>query len=183
MLKSKGKAVARAKNTLLSKLQQQLKINLLPILFILGGISVGWLAHGITSSSDHPKNLIWAIDKTVSIPSTLRQELTSQNTCDAYRGPGTPRGVALWGVQQISKDKFAKVVHGCSWGLDGYVMLVRNGDDWQLLDQKTYFAGGQGNAGRSALPACEVIAKYGIDQTIEPFCIDKHGKAKLNEIK
>lgn len=167
----------------LTKQFNKLKIYWKPAVLIVLSVLVGWLLHASSNNQEHPKNLIWAIDETVNVPRDLKRVLQKQNVCQSYRGPNTPQGVALWGVQQISKDKFAKVVHGCSWALESYVMLVKQDSEWQILEGKNYFADGLGNSGRSSLPKCEVLETYGIDQTIEPFCIDKNNKAKINSIK
>lgn len=174
--------VAKRKLKLSKQRSRQAKAYATLLFIFIVGVAIGWLI-AMSTRNKQPNNVVWSIDESVAIPSDLRRTLDKQVGCESYRGPGTPSGVGLWGVQQIEQDKFAKVVHGCSWSLDGYVMFYRENKLWQKIDPKVYFAPSQSGSGRSALPNCSVLEKYSISQSMEAFCIQSNGKAKANAIK
>jgi hypothetical protein len=174
--------VSKRRNKLSKQRRQQLwKIGLPLGLLLAGGLS-GWLIKTLIIDAVQPSNLVWAIDETVQVPEDLRYALRDQQTCKSYRGPGTPNGVGLWGVQQISQNRLAKVVHGCSWSIEGYVMVVKQAGRWQIIEPSKYFAPNKNNTGQGSLPRCEILEEYKIDKAIEPFCITSKGEARANNI-
>lgn len=157
------------------------------------GIHAGWVLLGVLvtllignfiHSRAQPKNIVWAADRTIKIPSGLKPYLLKQEGCREYRGKGSPTGVGLWSVYQTSNNKFAKIAYGCSWTLNTYVMAIRDKSGWQLLDPNKYFAPFRDavDPSKGALPYCAVVEKYKIDKTIEPFCVNPDSTARANNI-
>jgi hypothetical protein len=181
MLEAKVITMPKRRPKLNKRQRQQLQRFGLPILLLLIGGLTGWFIKTLITDAIQPDNIVWAIDESVKLPSDLRYTLMRQDRCQAYRGPGTPKGVGLWGVQQISQGRLAKVVHGCSWNIEGYLMVVKDNGRWQILEAKDYFAS-KSNASQGSLPRCEILGKYKIDKAIEPFCISSKGQARANTI-
>jgi len=156
-----------------------------PMLLLLIGIAAGLLLAWLQPPDYHPKSLVWASDKTVTIPNDLSAYLQKRNDCTTYRGKNNPPGVSLWAVYQTSKSKFAKVSYGCSTRLTTYAMVVKDGASWTLLDPSDYFANRAQTTGSisSFLPKCTFIDKYHIDKSIEPFCVEVDGSAHENKLQ
>lgn len=171
--------------TLSKKQQKRLKKILPPIGIGLLGFFTGIVGTVIISSRHTPANLVWAADANVKMPKDLRTFLENRNDCHEYRGAGSPTGVGLWGVYQVSRDRYAKIAYGCSWHLSSYIMAVRQKHDWQLLRPAEYFAPFKDgiNPSQGALPYCSVIERYKIPDEIESFCITNDGSAQSNSIK
>lgn len=177
--------MAKKKKFKLSKKQRKQVLALgIPVLAGIAGLIIGISAITLISYQLKPSNLVWAADKTVSVPKGLKTFLENKDNCNEYRGKGTPDGIGLWGVYQTSKGQFAKIAYGCSWNLDSYIMAVKYKGSWQLLPPIGYFAPFKDGVdpAKGALPLCEVIKKYGIPKDIESFCIASDGSAKLNDI-
>ncbi|HUP26653.1 MAG TPA: hypothetical protein VM124_03355 [Candidatus Limnocylindrales bacterium] len=156
-----------------------------PLLLMLSGSLVGMVATLIVIQSAKPiENIVWAADNTVKIPKSLRMFLEKQHGCEHYKGTDSERGVGLWGVYQVSHDKFAKIAYGCSWSLSPYIMAVKQDDTWQLLQPTDYFAPFQGGIDhrQGALPFCRVVEKYKITKDIESFCINDDNVAIANDL-
>lgn len=169
----------------LRKARQQKLFGILSLLILgLIGVTAGLVAGKLSERQAAPTNLVWAADETIKLPDDLKQFLETQDSCNEYRGNGTPAGVGLWGVYQVAQDRFAKIAYGCSWNLSSYIMAVKQDKQWQLLQPPEYFApfkdGIDPNNG--ALPNCAVIEKYQIPATIESFCINADGMAQANAI-
>lgn len=165
------------------KHKKQLQKYLIPAIFGIGALLIGIFGTRIYINNSRPKNIVWAADKSIKIPLSLRKYLHSRDDCKDYKGKGTYSGVGLWGVFQVSGDKFAKVAYGCSWNLKNYVMIVREKNKWEILSPDEYFAPYKGSSSSGALPYCSQIVKFKINNEIEPFCIDENDNAKTNEIK
>lgn len=176
--------MAKKKYKLSKKQQQKLKsLSLFLAIFAIG------LALGVTlikfnaTNKGTPKNLVWAADNTVKIPASLRKFLVTRNDCGHYKGNGSPDGVGLWSVYQVSNERFAKIAYGCSWNLTSYIMAVKQNNGWILVPPKEYFAEFKDSPGKAgALPNCSQLEKYKINKSIEPFCITTDGTAKTNDI-
>jgi hypothetical protein len=151
----------------------------LSLLFVLG-LLVGGVVCAVVMAlrpyNSHPRSVVIAADKTVTVPGDLVDYLRQQASCKSYRGVNSPDGVPIWAVYQLSKGKFAKVSYGCSTKLDFYIMAVKANKNWQLIQPSEYF----GSTG--FLPKCMQVEKYQIDKTIEPFCIKEDGQARPNAI-
>lgn len=176
--KSKSKPTIK-----LSKKQRlQLKTYGLPLLVGLLCLNVGIVGTRLFEARQNPRNIVWAADATVNVPSSLRNYLKDKDVCHNYRGVNTPTGVGLWGVFQVSQNKFAKIAYGCSWSLSTYVLAVHEKSGWKLLEPAEYFAPFNGSSSTGAIPHCSVLEQYKIDKIIEPFCISPDGSARPNEI-
>jgi hypothetical protein len=152
-----------------------------PIAVGLVCLLVGIIATHVVLARKQPANVVWAADNTVKIPADLKNFLLHQTDCKNYRGTSSPQGVGLWGVYQVSKDKFAKISYGCSISLSNYIMAVKQNGTWQLLQPTEYFSPFANTQTAGALPLCAQLDKYKIDQTIESFCVDATGAAKANQ--
>jgi hypothetical protein len=141
---------------------------------------VGIVGTRLIDGNTRPRNIVWAADKTVTVPSDLKSFLLKQDKCQNYRGKDTPTGVGLWGVFQMSQGKYAKIAYGCSWNLTNYIMVVKDKDGWKLLDPSAYFAPFASTTSTGVIPLCKVLDQYKIDKSIESFCIDASGTAKVN---
>ncbi|HSX23955.1 MAG TPA: hypothetical protein VLE74_02530, partial [Candidatus Saccharimonadales bacterium] len=97
----------------------------LPVAIGLGGLIAGIIATRVLSGRKPPANLVWGADSSIRVPKELQAYLQTRRDCKEYRGAGSPTGVGLWGVYQLSQGKFAKIAYGCSWNLSSYVMAVR----------------------------------------------------------
>jgi len=147
------------------------------VLLVLVGFGLGIMAVELQPYNQHPRNVVWAADKSVTIPADLVKFLEKRDDCKGYKGTDTPRGVGLWGVYQVSKARFAKISYGCSTDLTLYIMAVKNQGHWQLLQPTEYFSA------TGFLPKCSQIDRYQIDKSIEPYCIKDDGNARDNAIK
>lgn len=176
------KKKSKLKLKLSKKQRAQLKMIGIPVLVGLVCLNVGIAGTRFFEARRVPGNIVWAADETVAVPKDLRRFLQSQDDCKSYRGSGTPTGVGLWGVYQVSKAKFAKIAYGCSWNLSSYIMAVKEDSGWKLLPPTTYFAPFQGSTTTGALPLCSAIDQYKIDKSIEPFCVATDGSARANTL-
>lgn len=177
------KSSKRKKTVINKKQRKQIKAIVIPLVSLAFGLLVGVFANKLLGQQKTPTNLVWAADQTISIPKDLDKFLQSRQRCTNYRGVGTPTGVGLWGVYQVSQGRFAKIAYGCSWSLNNYIMAIKPGKSWQLIEPKEYFApfNNGGDPDRGALPVCTVIEKYHIPKDIEPFCVNSDGSARINE--
>lgn len=179
---TKKKSKIKFKIKLSKKRRLQLKTYGVPLLTGLLCLNIGIVGTRLFEARQNPRNIVWAADETVQIPSSLREYLEQKNVCQNYRGSTTATGVGLWGVFQVSQDKFAKIAYGCSWSLSTYILAVHENSGWKLLEPAEYFAPFKGSASTGAIPHCSVLQKYKIDKVIEPFCIAADGSARPNEI-
>lgn len=175
------KKKSRFKAQFNKKQRKQIKSVGLPILIGLLCLNIGIVGTRFFEARRVPANIVWAADKTVKVPGDLRSFLDSRDDCQSYRGTGSPAGVGLWGVYQVSKGKFAKIAYGCSWSLSSYIMAVKEKSGWKLLPPTEYFAPFQGSTATGALPQCAMVDQYKIDKSIEPFCITTDGSARANQ--
>lgn len=154
-------------------------------LLVLLGVAIGLFISFVEPYNQHPKSLVWAADKEVKIPNDLISFLQSKgNDCKEYRGTSTPNGVAIWGVYQVSKNKFAKIAYGCSTHLSLYIMAIKDKGKWALITPTEYFGATVATGSvPSFLPTCEIVQKYKIDKNIEPFCIKPDGAGQENKIE
>lgn len=164
--------------------RKKLKKLYLPVIYVSVGLIGGLLIARIVSIIPKPANLVWAADNTVIIPADLQKTLINKNDCASYRGNGSPNGVGLWGVYQVSKLRYAKIAYGCSLNLNLYIMAVKQQDTWQLLNPTEYFAPFKDGVDptKGALPYCSVVQKYKIPAEIESFCINPDGTARSNDL-
>src|SRR5437870_1913386 len=90
-----------------NKKQKQwlLRLGRLPAVLLLG-LLIGYGAHNYLANNQRPKNLVWAADQTVSVPSDLISFLSKRDDCKNYRGLGTVTGIGLWSVYQVEKAQF-----------------------------------------------------------------------------
>lgn len=153
-----------------------------PIVVCLICFCAGVFGTTFLIARSHPVNIVWPADKTVNVPSDLRNFLLKQNVCNDYLGKDTKRGVGLWGVYQISQDKFAKISYGCSLTLTNYAMAIKQKGGWSFIPPAEYFSSFADTQKTGALPLCSQLEKYKIDKTVESFCIDANGTAKANEL-
>ncbi len=176
--------MAKKKYKITKRHKQKLRQIGLPLSALLLGLLIGILVPKVLSKNNTPGNLVWAADNTVKVPGDLTAFLESQNSCQHYRGSDSPTGIGLWGVYQVSQKKFAKIAYGCSWGLDPYIMAVKQNNSWQLLQPADYFAPFKESPDgrRGALPLCTVVQKYKIPKDIESFCIQVDGSAKSSDL-
>ncbi len=178
--------MVKKKNRLKLKLSKKQRKQLIhygkPVLAGFLGLLIGIGATNLLASRRAPSNLVWAADSTVKVPKDLRAFLVAKNDCKAYRGAGSPTGVGLWGVYQVSKNQYAKIAYGCSWNLSSYVMAVKQKGSWQLIKPTEYFAPFKNGVdpSKGALPFCAVLEKYKIPKDIEPFCVKADGAAQSN---
>lgn len=151
----------------------------------LAGLILGAAAVSGWAASKNQSNLVWAADNTVKIPTGLQKYLQSQDDCKEYRGTGSPTGIGLWGVYQVSRERFAKISYGCSGSLTNYIMAVKISNQWQLLPPTEYFApfNDATDRGVGAIPHCHMVEKYKIPSDIESFCIKSDGSAQPNNLK
>jgi hypothetical protein len=163
--------------------RKRLKAVALPVIVGLLCLNIGIIGTRFLESRKVPGNIVWAADDTVVVPRDLRKFLGSQDDCKNYRGTDSPTGVGLWGVYQVSRGKFAKIAYGCSWSLSSYIMAVKEDSGWTLLQPTEYFAPFQGSSATGALPLCDMVEKYKINSSIEPFCIAADGTARANQLK
>ena len=171
-----------AKKSKLQKLRKDKRfLKTFPLLTLLLGVAVGAVLVWLQPPDLYPKNLVWAGDATVKIPSDLVEFLRNQPACKRTSGSDGRNGVGLWGVYQVSQAKFAKVSYGCSSTLTPYLMAVRDHGKWLLIPYADYFADQSISA--RFLPKCTYIDKYKIDSSIEPFCLEASGAARENNIK
>ena len=181
-----AKAKKRKLKSRLSKKQhKQLKGARLPLIAGLVGLVIGITAIQLWRRTNQPANIVWAADNTVKVPRDLQAFLlNTENNCKSYRGAGSPDGVCLWGVYQMSQGRYAKIAYGCSWSLSSYIMAVKPAGDWQLLPPAEYFAPFKGglDSTAGALPFCTSVEQYKIPGDIEPFCVQPDGSAKANEL-
>ncbi len=148
-----------------------------------GSLLLGIGGTKLLSNRTAPRNLVWAADNTVQVPKDLKQFLLTQDTCKNYRGKNTPTGIGLWGVYQTSKKSYAKIAYGCSWNLTNYIMAVKSGGKWQLLEPAKYFAPfASTSSGSGVLPYCRALEQYKIPKDIESFCIKPDGSAEANSL-
>jgi hypothetical protein len=170
----------------LSKRQRQKLLNIvIPMLVVLASLLIGSAITLILKNTERPSNLVWAADNTVQLPGDLTRFLRQQKHCEQYRGTGSPTGVGLWGVYQVTHDKYAKIAYGCSWSLSTYIMAVKQGKTWRLIEPTEYFAPFKDGANaeeKGALPYCVQLEKYRIPKDTESFCISTDGSAKSNEL-
>lgn len=176
--------MALKKKKVSKKLRRQILNVAIPAAIIMASVLIGAVGSIKLSAAKKPANLVWAADNTVSVPDDLKKFLSGRQSCREYRGTGTPTGVGLWGVFQVSQNRFAKIAYGCSWHLSTYIMAVKQEKNWQLIKPTEYFApfGDGGVTDSGALPFCAQLDKYKIPKEIESFCIDAEGKAKSNEL-
>lgn len=154
------------------------------VVLVVVGVGVGLLIAVLQPPEQHPRNLVWAADKTVKIPSDLMEFLRTRDDCRGYRGTNSPTGVGLWAVYQVSHERFAKIAYGCSLNLDLYIVAVKEKNRWVLIPPTDYFAGGDADKlDTSFLPKCTWVDKYQLDKSFESFCIEADGSARTNEIK
>lgn len=154
----------------------------LPLLWLAIGVSLGLVGRTAFTKPVMSANLVWAADSTVQLPNDLKQFLDHQNTCQAYRGPDSPTGVALWGVYQVADKRLAKVAYGCSIDLKLYIMAIKQNQTWSFIPPTDYFASVDAISGNSYLPKCEVLTKYHITKTMEAFCVEADGHGRANEL-
>lgn len=175
--------MAKKKRKLTKKQRQKLRSLALPLITLMLGLLVGIQMTKIIGTSKTPSNLVWAADNTVKVPVSLTDYLLTKDDCKHYKGSGSPKGLGLWAVYQVSGDTFAKIAYGCSWNLSSYIMAVKLGKSWTLLPPTEYFAPfNEGNDPRTgALPQCSILEKYKIPKSIESFCINADGSAKNNQ--
>lgn len=175
----------KRKVKLTKKQQKQLKTLLIPFGIGLVSLLIGIAGTSLFYNRKVPDNLVWAADSSVKLPKDLRKFLEKQNDCREYRGSGTPTGVGLWGVYQVSQGKYAKIAYGCSWSLSSYIMAVKQKGGWELLRPTQYFAPFKDgvNPAQGALPYCAMLEKYKIPNDIESFCIKGDGSAQSNQIR
>lgn len=178
--------MAKKRKFKLSKRQRKEFRKLVPY-FLVGllGIIIGIAVVSAPFGNKNPENLVWAADHTVKIPKDLRNYLQSKDDCKEYRGTGSPTGVGLWGVYQVSRNQYAKISYGCSNSLSNYIMAVKMDGKWRLLQPTEYFAPFNDAADKrvGAIPHCAVVEKYKIPSEIESFCIKPDGSAQANELK
>lgn len=176
--------MSRKKKKILKKQRQKLVNLAVPMAIILSSLLTGVIATLVIINRNVYSNLVWAADSTVRVPRDLEKFLGGQDGCKEYRGTGTPTGIGLWGVYQVSQEKYAKIAYGCSWSLSSYIMAVKQDNFWQLVKPTEYFAPFKDstNAGSGALPYCSQLEKYKIPKDIESFCIKEDGSAKSNDI-
>ena len=174
--------VKKKKLKLSNKQRKKLNSIAIPVLAGLVGLTLGIGITKLPVSLRSPANIVWAADKTVKIPRDLRRFLAAKNDCQAYRGTNTPTGVGLWGVYQVSRNQYAKIAYGCSWNLSSYIMAVKYGGSWQLIQPTEYFAPFKDGVDptKGALPYCALVEKYKIPHDIEPFCVKSDGSAQGN---
>lgn len=178
--------MARKKYKLSKKQRQKLMDYAMPAFVILLSFLAGALitqAMTVYHTKKPITNLVWATDNTVTIPGDLRTFLMSRNDCEHYKGKDSPKGIGLWAIYQVSQSKFAKIAYGCSWDLKSYIMAVKQGQSWSLVQPSEYFAPFKDSSGvgDGAVPSCVQLQKYRIDKSTEPFCIDVDGTARVNE--
>lgn len=176
--------MTKQKKYLTKKQRQRLTFLGYLLICVVGGILIGVIMMKTAQNRTSPKNLVWAADNTVKVPKDLAAFLARQDGCQHYRGTGSPNGVGLWGVYQVSQSRFAKIAYGCSWSLSPYVMAVKENNQWRLIPSREYFAPFKEGIDpqQGALPNCSIIEKYNIPKEIESFCISTEGNAKSNEL-
>lgn len=155
---------------------------LIGIIFV--SMLIGIVGTKLLSNHKTPTNIVWAADSSVHVPNDLKRFLLTQDRCKNYRGKDTPTGIGLWGVFQTSNKSYAKIAYGCSWNLTNYIMAVKSGRKWQLLDPNSYFAPFDATiaSGKGVLPYCSMVEKYKIPKDIESFCIKPDGSAETNTL-
>ena len=175
-----------------SKLKFKIKLNKkqkaiawtygLPVVTAFVFLNMGIFGTRFFEARKQPANVVWAADKTVRVPASLRSYLMKQDDCKDYLGTNTRTGVGLWGVYQVSQNKFAKISYGCSFALTNYIMAVKQNGKWQLVPPAEYFSPFANTQTTGALPLCSQLEKYKIDKSVESFCVDASGAAKANTI-
>ncbi len=184
MMIDKAKTMAKKHIKISRKQRQKIRKISLPLLLVLIGLLAGTVTTLIIVHSSKPaQNIVWAADSTVKVPGGLRNFLETQRGCEHYKGSDSPAGIGLWGVYQVSHDKFAKIAYGCSWSVSPYIMAVLQNNQWQLLKPTDYFAPFQGSIDQrqGALPYCAILQKYKVPKDIESFCITADNTAIAND--
>lgn len=177
-----AKKKSKLKIKLTKKQRLQLKTYGVPVLVGLLCLNIGIIGTRMFEARQTPRNIVWAADETVYLPTSLRKYLSGKQECQNYRGADTPTGVGLWSVFQVSEGKFAKIAYGCSWSLTTYVMAVQEKSGWKLLAPSEYFAPFKDSSATGAIPLCNVLEQYKINKAIEPFCIAHDGSARPNPL-
>ncbi len=176
--------MAYKKKKLSKQNRQKLKAIAMVVCAVVLGVLIGVGGTRLMSHQKPAMNLIWPADNTVKVPPDLFKFLETQNSCEHYRGNDSPTGIGLWGVYQISQNKFAKIAYGCSWSLTPYIMAIKQSNHWQLIQPADYFAPFKGSIDSrgGALPFCSVVQKYKVPKDIESFCVQIDGTAIANQL-
>lgn len=146
-----------------------------PLLGLIIAFLVGGYYQRYQAVHTQPKNIVWAVDKTVTVPSALRSRLMHRHDCQNYKGTDNLEGVGLWAVTQIEQGSFAKLAYGCSWSLSDHAVAVKQATGWLVIPPEQYFT--DTNQG---VPLCTAIVKYKIPPSIEGFCGNDVGKLTKN---
>lgn len=171
-----AKKKSRMKQFKLSKKQNAtLRRIMYPVVIAVVFACVGYIGAMYTHGRKQPDTLVWAADASVQIPKDLKNFLQNKNDCNDYLGEDTRRGTALWGVYEVSQEKFAKISYGCAFSLTNYVFAIKTEGQWKLIPPAEYFESG-------SLPLCSQLEKYNIDKSVEAFCVDAAGTARANAI-
>lgn len=157
------------------KRQRFIKRIVVPFLIGLFLLYLGMFIQSVRLERSHPNNIVWAVDKTVQVPSDLRKMLMNRDDCKDYRGGNSPKGVGLWAVTQIEQGKFAKLAHGCSWSVSNQALAVKQRNSWSVVPAIEYFSDTT-----QGVPTCKAVVKYKVPIGLEGFCLNDVGKLSKN---
>lgn len=146
-----------------------------PIVLVLVSFCAGGAYQRYHDVHTQPRNIVWSIDASVSVPSDLRNYLMQKNECQSYRGSNAPSGTGLWAVTQIDQGAYAKLAYGCSWSLSDHAVAVKQAKGWTIISPSLYYSDPiQG------VPLCTAVVQYKIPPSIEGFCSNDSGKLTKN---
>lgn len=145
------------------------------ILLIVLGLGFMFGQNWVKSHANYnAKNAVVLADSSVKPPAGLVDFLKKQDGCKGQKSIG------IWSIYQTSENKFAKIAYGCGVSLESYIMAVKQSSGWILIPVNQYFLPAKDGGSVSGYgPSCDIVAKYFIDNSIEPVCVTKLGQSKV----